>query len=107
MALIQIISRPEGDAPDEIRDKWIGTQMECLGQIRNDTHTRGIKGRLRPQQHSYLVQQIEAIAKLSQQSLEAAKYWNHIGYPKSLIAVFTFRADCVKEIEPVPDLTVD
>lgn len=101
---IKIISRPEGDAPPEIRDQWIGVEMNCHGQFLRDRFSRGIKGIRREEQHSYSVFQVHAIAELAKKSPKAADFWKHIGFPRTRISIFTFRADSVQELSPVPIL---
>jgi hypothetical protein len=92
---IRIMRLPEGEAPIEVRKKWVGLVLPCLGV--NTSENRGfgvVTGK--PDGDSaysrFVVPQKEALDILNQSCPEAADWFKNMGYPKEGMA-FGFKVD--------------
>ena len=111
MATLKITSVPPGEAPDWVREQWVGLALPLdLGHERSFELSTGgvlthpttrlgwIMARLlgRVRTHTgYLVQSSPAIELLSQSSPAAANWW-HLNVPEMTQAgqYFVFDSDC-------------
>ena len=80
---IKIVEVPDGEAPLEVREKWVGAILTC---VRVDTmeHALGVVSH-RPspsRRNVWIVPQEEAISALEKIAPEAAKWWRENGYPR-------------------------
>jgi len=99
---IKIISTPSGEAPEKIRDAWIGVEMPCVYYLEKGSESFGIFSQQQTETSSvYVVAQIQAIGALEEVSPEAAKWWNDHGFPKSDEALFSFKKNEVEELKKV------
>lgn len=104
---IRIISIPCGGAPVEIREKWIGVEMECVYYDPANTTSQNIAtGEFQPKHKAYGVLQVQALEALEKVAPEAALWWKKQGYPKHPLAFFTFRAETVEVLEPVQHISI-
>ena len=67
---IRIISRPSGEAPERVRDNWIGCELPFVGVMDG----AGVFSRMRGGS-GYAVLYSEAIEELRKRNPEAAFYW--------------------------------
>ncbi len=95
---IRIKSLPNGDAPDEIKQKWIGVEMPCLFY---DPHCAGrtvLTRELVPPKPSYVVLQAEALDALAKTAPDAVAWWKSVGYPQE-DGLWIFDADCAEVLK--------
>lgn len=98
---VQIIARPAGQAPEWVRDAWIGVQFEAERDNPNDgSIRRGVLGGKTDSENigGYSVEGSVVIAALEKINPEAAKWWRKntmVAYIGSLV----FGAKFCKEIE--------
>ena len=90
---------PNGDAPDEIKEKWIGIEMPCLLYDPSCFGRQVLSKHVVGAQASYVVNQTVAIEELAKKAPEAARWWNLAGYPESATALWIFSAYCVEVLE--------
>lgn len=92
---IRIIKTPFGEAPEEVRQKWVGLELPCdkLGDEGHFTfEVRSLKTPSDPRQNVWFVPQVEAITILECRFPEAAQWFKEAGYPIPLMH-FTFGYD--------------
>jgi hypothetical protein len=95
-AMMRIISRPPGDAPPEIRDKWIGLALPVVDHYSGPTGSV-ITRRLANNGGGFVVKWEDAMAILGQKHPDARAWWeSHV--PDSPVLVF--RKSCA---EIIPD----
>ena len=101
---IRITSTPDGEAPLEIREKWIGIEMPCL-YYDGHAHASGVVSKkYRGAQASYVVFQKDAIDALAHVHPEAAQWWNSVGYPTHEEARRLFNAESISVVKEVLSL---
>lgn len=83
--LIEITEIPDGEAPLEVRRKWVGLVLPCQYIDGTGSHSvEVLSGKLATgYQNARAVAQHEAIAALSEMAPEAARWWTDHGYPKN------------------------
>ena len=116
---IKITSLPHGDAPDWVRNAWIGCSMPCepeCGHIPQPVQSvlppkrlsrllridRFLKHEAPQKVAGYSVDTTVALVILRKKSPSAARWFYDRGYPKDGMA-FRFRAEEVTVIETVPE----
>lgn len=95
---IRIVKTPRGEAPENIRDAWVGLEFEA--QVENlSTHGVLTKDRL-PIAKRYLLLETEALDLLEKAGKsQALKWWRDNGFPEEG-SCFAFEADEVIELIP-------
>ncbi len=95
MSKIKIVRAPPGQAPDWVRDAWIGVEIPTIKTAsRTPGILIGVNGG-RPDSRSvggYEVKLGEAIKVLSMKSPEAAEYWENM-FPDQPDRVLVFAKD--------------
>ena len=84
--LIEIIKRPEGPAPEKIRDAWIGTNLIAIEKPPQLNEVDPIKQKFIIGRKAYLVERSQALTILAQKSPEAAQ-WFDLHFPPDLDAL--------------------
>jgi hypothetical protein len=79
---------PEGDAPQWIKDAWIGITMPY--QYRGTCHSQLFSKEKINSEPSYQVDSDVAIGELKKVRPDAAKWWKDLGFPEYGV-VFCFR----------------
>jgi len=83
---IRIIKIPHGEAPDEIRQKWVGCVLPCcpyfghFGKGRQHGVLTGVASER--DWYAFAVPQDQAIAALEQHNPDAATWWKAHGFPR-------------------------
>lgn len=79
-----IVKTPRGEAPEGIRQAWIGVIIPCLGKFPPELAAGVLTGELvdREGQNTYKVWQEGACSALAQKNPDAAQWWKSIGYPR-------------------------
>ena len=98
---IRIVSVPAGEAPLEIRQKWVGVEIPtvCFESATQDA--RGVLSKTRQAPVAqYLVLQTAALEALAKHDPAAAAWWQKAGFPVPE-KCFGFKPEEVLEIEPV------
>ena len=92
---IRIIAIPDGEAPERVREQWLGLELSCRG-----VSTGGIElfSRRMTYGHGYLVRTNEAVEALGKVNPEAATYWGFLSH--QLGETFTFNREAC---EVIPD----
>jgi hypothetical protein len=93
-AFIRITSRPHGGAPAEIRDKWIGLVLPCLGETDEplaDVLTLRRVDRI----GGYSIHWADAMRVLGENHPEARKWWETNVPPFSRLI---FDKDCCEVV---------
>lgn len=98
---IRIVKTPQGEAPLEVREKWVGVEIPaaCYLSHDGDSHSVISKEPVAPRA-AYLVLQTEAIKALSLHDKNAALWWQECGLVEEGLH-YSFQASEVVEIEPV------
>jgi hypothetical protein len=93
---IRVIKRPRGEAPDHIRDQWLGLILPGVYCKAEDGSEVGLESRsLQPRRDHCLVPQNLAIGALELAGrLEAAEYFRQVGSS----GFFTFGAEEVIDL---------
>jgi hypothetical protein len=99
---IKIIATPFGDAPREIKEKWIGVEIPCLWYDPSCFLKGLVDKNPREAREGYVVLQTHAIEVLSMVSQPAVDWWESIGYPENERATFVFNVECVKVLKRPP-----
>ena len=74
---IKIIATPPGDAPEWVREEWIGLTLPVAENIPNKrTIVSGVLGGPALNIGGYPIRTADAIEILRKKSLEAAKWWD-------------------------------
>ena len=95
---MRITSAPTGQAPLEIREKWIGVEMPFLEVGMPTGSVRGVLDGKKVKPHkAFTVDQEAALKALRERSPEAADWWKDYGFPVEG-AQFTFNAECAEII---------
>ena len=96
---IMIVRTPAGQAPEEIRQSWIGVTLPCepIVGFSSGTEIGAVTGELVKKRYCFHVPQAPAIEALEQVAPEAAKWWRELGYPHPDMW-FTFGEDEAKII---------
>ena len=96
---IRIIAVPAGEAPLEVREKWIGVEIPDASY---DPISRGarevVSGAPVAPQACFCVLQKDALMALAQKSEAAAGWWVKAGFPKHE-ECFSFRKDEAEIVE--------
>ena len=82
MFQIIIVKVPQGEAPDWVRQAWLGTTLPCIGVSHSSAH--GVLSG-EPANHGcmgYYVPQHLACEVLAKTDPAAAAWWKEKGYPK-------------------------
>lgn len=90
--LIRIIKVPQGEAPEDVREAWVGLILPCRGKF--FAYSSGVlTGEpVDQEQEDYHVWQDIAITILSKAQPVAAAWWKAHGYPK-VSKMFGFHED--------------
>jgi hypothetical protein len=86
---IEIVSRPDGEAPEWVRDAWIGLELRALNRVPEKILGFGVlsgpKSRLGEwfgtfvgrtvSYEGFIVDAVEAVQSLSLHNSEAARWW--------------------------------
>ena len=83
MGLIRIIKTPRGEAPESIREAWVGLELPChptLGFC--DGHGLLSGKPLEKRQYAFRVPQTEALEILHGSNPVAATWWRAHGFPQ-------------------------
>lgn len=98
---IRIISTPQGEPPEWVRNAWIGCELSCIldtcGHVPVPVvgvDTRTFRGTVA----GFSVDQGVALEALNQRNLEAAAWFGERGYPRAG-EQFRFKAECCKVLE--------
>lgn len=98
---IRIVRAPAGQAPLEIREKWVGVEMICLYHSNREQSTHHAEINPDPKAYeAFVVLQTHAICSLARSSPEAVSYWERNGFPTSEAATFMFDAQCAEVMAP-------
>lgn len=93
---IEITSRPAGDAPAEIRDKWIGAVLPV--HHRNTGPVANVIGGEKINMTSgYVVIWADAMHALGSRHPEARRWWEQ-NVASALVPVLIFDEDCCKVV---------
>lgn len=96
---MRITSAPTGQAPLEIREKWIGVEISFLDIGMPTGSIRGVLNGEKVKPHrAFTVDQVEALTALREKSPEAADWWQEMGFPVEG-AQFTFNIECAEVID--------
>lgn len=103
---IRIIKRPEGEAPEAVRDAWIGVEIPCIYCFSRPTPdvlvVGAVTGAKRDFCPSYAVFQIVALTLLGEVRPDAQKWWSDHGYPDREEGLFYFNVECAVPIGHIP-----
>lgn len=97
---IRIVSRPQGEAPEWVRDAWIGCELACLGNTCGHTpaYCGGIVTGAVTKVTGFDVEQVHAIQTLLARNPQAGAWFLERGYPTPG-ECFRFVATCAKVLE--------
>ncbi|MEX0918473.1 MAG: hypothetical protein WDZ85_00675 [Candidatus Paceibacterota bacterium] len=100
LGVIRVVSTPEGEAPEEVREKWVGVEIPCLYYVEDTPGATGVlTGRfVFDLEKVYVVLQENAISSLE---VEASKWWKQNGFPSEEGAMFSFCANSIEEVKTV------
>jgi hypothetical protein len=97
--IMRITSAPTGQAPLEVREKWIGVEIPFLDIGMPTGSVRGVLDGQKVKLHSaFTVDQVEALSALRKKSSKAADWWARMGFPIEG-AQFTFNVECAEVID--------
>ena len=105
LGIIRFTSTPHGGAPTDIREQWVGIEVQCLysysgkpnpGESIRDVAT----GQPIPDYPGFVVLQAHALDALRNKSPEAALYWEKLGFPISPAHLFLFDLACATVVKP-------
>lgn len=103
LGLVVVTKTPDGEAPLEIRKRWVGIEIPCLCfSERSDSASGVLSGGKLPQEPRYIVSQTDALETLEKVDPEAARWWRDRGFPKHPMALFSFRAEEVRVLVRPP-----
>jgi len=94
---ICIFSTPPGQAPDWVREAWVGVIIP-LSEPANVGHQRGALGGSPQNQNGYCVKGSDAIERLEGHNPEAAKWWKD-NVPLENITHLVFSRDVCSIVE--------
>lgn len=98
MFKIMIIKTPRGEAPEEVRQAWVGLVLPCIGNFGPDSVCGVLTGEVIDYGlEMYNVWQAEACEILAGTAPAAAAWWRSKGFPKAG-RMFTF---CEDEVLPL------
>jgi hypothetical protein len=92
---IRIIATPPGQAPLEVREEWVGLELDVLG--RDDGNSTGVLGGAGENQGGYMVWGDDAVEALAVKSPAAAHWWEQ-NAPWVLQTRLVFKQDVCEEI---------
>jgi hypothetical protein len=107
LGLIRFTQVPQGGAPIEVREQWIGIEVSCLfthDGIPLDSGDRTIDaatGFQVPDYPGYIVLQEDAIQALHRKPPEAAAWWKDHGFPQHSFGIFLFNLNSAEVLKPV------
>ena len=93
---VKIISTPPGQAPEWVRQKWVGLDLPTSLPIANGIEM-GVLGGKVENRGGYHVNTEVAIEILEKKSPEAALWWTN-NVPVHLMAQLVFKAECCQLI---------
>lgn len=96
MIRVMIIKVPQGEAPEWVRQAWVGLVLPCTGTTLSSSGV--LSGQLVDHGEGFRVPQQEACEILTKASPVAAKWWKDNGYPRPGRA-FVFYEDEVMVLE--------
>lgn len=103
MGRILIKSIPKGEAPDWVKEKWLGLEIPCLYYDPFCQNAGGvISQKLERPEAIYAVLQVQALDALLHVSPDAVEWWHSIGRPRYEMDIFFFDAGCVEVIKQPP-----
>ena len=83
---IVITKTPAGEAPEYVREQWVGLVLPC--EFRDDEYkgtycvvTRAVT--TTPRKECWMVPQEEALAILKEKNAEAERWFRDMGFPRS------------------------
>ena len=95
---IKITSTPEGEAPKEIREKWIGLKLDGVA------YESGMVTKIAPNGFSGFVTFIDtAIQALASRNREASKWWLNWRSKHTDSDVFLFEDSCYEVVDMEQD----
>jgi len=95
---MRVTSAPTGQAPLEIRQKWIGVEIPFLEIGVPTGSVSGILNGKKVKPHKvFIVDQVEALTALRKKSPKAADWWKGVGFPIAG-AQFTFNVECAEVV---------
>ena len=98
---VRIIKRPAGQAPAEIRDKWIGLVLPVIEKTGGGLFRGLITGQpVLDQVGGYVIRWSDAMNALASKSLETKKWWEKNVYARPHPPALIFDQECC---EIVPD----
>lgn len=96
---IRIVKTPRGDAPQWVRDQWIGLELPDLGPPQNHMSYGLITGTLRRHDHGCCVPMKVALDALTAKCPEAAKWFiNKLGPARIEESNFVFDEEACQPI---------
>lgn len=100
-SMIRIISIPQGEPPEWVRDAWIGCELPCIPNTCGHVpvpvvgaHTRSFRGSVA----GFSVDQRVALEILHRHNPNAAAWFGEHGYPREG-ELFIFKAECCEVLE--------
>lgn len=97
---IRIISRPQGEAPEWVRDAWIGCELDCepkgCGHV--PQYSAGVLTGRVTKVAGYAVGQFRALTVLATKDRKAVSWWQEHGFPLDR-QCFIFASTCAEVIE--------
>ena len=102
MGIIRIVKIPEGDAPLEIREAWVGLELPCLTKHDESKEVKNIISQeiRQPRPNCWYVPQDMALEILEEAAPEAAQWWLEHDYPHP-DRFFTFGEDEAELVDGV------
>ena len=92
MLQVKIIDVPPGEAPDWVRNEWVGLSLPLAENVPSVTHAIGVLGGEVKNPSGYHVETEKAIQILEEKSPEAAQWWKNQIIP-SLMKWLVFKED--------------
>ncbi len=96
---IRITSVPNGEAPEDIKRKWIGVEIPCLCSHSAAFGSGALTKTPIGARSSFVVLQTHALEALARTAPEAVQWWNSIGYPKDETATWLFDQGCAEVLK--------
>lgn len=94
---IRIISLPAGEAPERVRQEWVGCEFPV---VKAEVFGFGIFSHKPSQNPGYAVRYQDAVSVLGEKNPEAATYWSALYHPRYPAAQLIFDPTCC---EVLPD----
>lgn len=101
LSRVRIIRMPRGEAPEWVREKWIGLVLPCVYK-EDASVARGVLTGSIVCYSAYNISQESALKALEGVSVEAVNWWHDHGYPTFKDALWCFDSECIQEVDKVP-----